>query len=526
MQAGYSGVEVCFNKNQFNPFILDDNKLAKLYQEILDLNLNIVALSTATTFFLSPIPHEPSLISIGNDERNKRIDVVKHGIRVARHLKIPIVSFQSGYLREYHKTTSDIDINNMLVTSIQSILATILPDDNITLVIEPEPGMYIETIAEALQLINKVNDNRFKLHLDICHAYCSEKKYLDAIRNNLHHVAYMHLANIKSGYNLKFTSIDTKKSISKNIEQNKDGYLYYIQNENRFLFIENKNKEYLTGLNEDTSVSQPIIRENKAYLDSVELVSEDIKEKAKPILNYLRQSRKINKPLCNTIQGKVHYHEFPSDGEIDFSAVMNILVSNYKGYVTVEIYNHASEWQNVLPRSFAYLTNLVNEIQVRDSKYLGIIDHRKVDAPYVRLETANKGFNGDYGCMYDLRILQPNSGNYIDPILMHSMEHALLYYFKNKYKNKFLCLAPMGCQTGFYLVLINQTNRNQIIIDFIVALENIENLNFVPYASDETCGQAVYHDLDKLKEFAKEILKSKNKLKGILQSEKFQYTHE
>jgi hypothetical protein len=240
------------------------------------------------------------------------------------------------------------------------------------------------------------------------------------------------------------------------MEQNKDGYLYYIQNENKFIFIENQNQEYLTETNEDINVSESIIRENKAYLDSVELVSEEIKEKVKPILSQLRKSRKINKPLCNTIQGKVHYHEFPDDGEIDFSAVMDILVLNYKGYVTVEIYNHASEWQNVLPRSFAYLTNLVNDVQVRNSKYLGVIDHRKVEAPYVRLETANKGFNGDYGCMYDLRFLQPNSGIYIDPIFMHSMEHVLLDYFKNKYKNEFLCLAPMGCQTGFYLVLMNQ----------------------------------------------------------------------
>ncbi|MBU2713454.1 S-ribosylhomocysteine lyase [Zooshikella harenae] len=512
-KAGYSGVELCFSRDQFNPFKLSDKQLAELKKDL--QNSNPVAISTATTFFLSDIPHEPSVISVDKIDRNERIEVVKQGIRVAKVLGVPCVSFQSGYLRETHKGYTNDEVNSILVTSIREILDEINEEDNIFLVIEPEPGMYIETVEEAFNLIKLVGHEKFKLHLDLCHTYCTEDNYLEVIDRVAPEVAYMHLADIKDGYNLRFKIASTFEDIVDSKEENVDGYLFYIQNEDLFYHVQDGEVKALQ-FDQEQEIKKSIIRENKAYIDSVEQVSFDILDKALPVLNNLRQSGAIKHPICNTIQGKVHYHEFPGNGEIDFVKVMEILTCKYNGYVTVELYNHADEWVSVLPDSFKYLSNMINKIYLERASYIGELDHRILKAPYVRLASANQGINGDYTCMYDLRFRQPNNNEYIDPIVMHSMEHALLYFFKKIYKNKFSCLAPMGCQTGFYLVLINELNSNDIIKNVEEILESIIHLEQVPYQSDQQCGQFEYHCLNQLQALAKEVLNKKHELSEVI----------
>lgn len=515
-ETGYEGVELSFNKKQFNPFVLTDQQLKQLREQFNDHGINPVAISTATTFFLSEIPHEPSVISIVPQERQKRIDVIKQGLRVAKILGVPCVSFQSGYLRDYHDKYTDEEIKILLIASIREVLESEYMDDSITLVIEPEPGMYIESVAEALDLINSVANDKFKLHLDLCHTYCTEENYLDTIDKVASEVAYLHLADIKSGYNLKFRVVDNLDEVTGNNEINIDGYLFYIRATDTFrLSAQGRITEITSDLSEE-EIDQSIKRENKAYIDSVEAVSLDILNKALPVLNYLRHSKIITKPICNTIQGKVHYHEFPGAGEIDFHKVMGILTKKYNGFVTVELYNHADEWNVVLPESLKYLTNLCNNHFLKNNNYIGEVDHRVVKAPYVRLASANMGINGDYTCMYDLRFRKPNSDSYIDPITMHSMEHALLYFFRTKYKSQFSCLAPMGCQTGFYLVLINVLNKDNVIKSLEEILINIMSLTAVPYQSSKDCGQANYHNLKNIQQLAKEILNSKNELCEVM----------
>lgn len=506
MNHGFSGVELCFDKEQFNPFLMTDDDIISLKKSLIKNGINPVAISTATTFFLSEIPHEPSVISINEEDRKKRISVVKKGINFARTLGIPIVSFQSGYLRNYHENMSRDEVEAQLICSIENILLSIRNDDDITLVIEPEPGMFIETLEDAKKLINKINNSRFRLHIDICHTFCTEDNYIDSIKNYIDLASYVHLADVRAGYNLKFSSVNSDKDIS--IKNNgRDGCLYHIKNENNFILILD-GKIVPHDFICDSECGDNILRENRAYLDSVELVSEEVKNLAMPILNNIRQLGLVDKPLCNTLQGKVHYHDFPGSGDIDFESVIKILNEKYHNYITVELYNHAKEWKDILPNSFKFLTNLKNKINLQSSFYIGEIDHRTVDAPYVRLATANYGVNGDVGCMYDLRFSQPNSEQYISPMLMHSMEHSLLSYFKNKYRNNFLCLAPMGCQTGFYLVLLNETNIKNIGEDLINALLEIKEFDLVPYANDKDCGQSMYHDLNELKYFAKNFLES------------------
>jgi len=60
---------------------------------------------------------------------------------------------------------------------------------------------------------------------------------------------------------------------------------------------------------------------------------------------------------------------------------------------------------------------------------------------------------------YDLRTRIPNGGDYMDHVTMHSMEHMLATYLRNsEMRADVLYFGPMGCRTGFYLLVRNADN--------------------------------------------------------------------
>ncbi|MEE1008465.1 MAG: S-ribosylhomocysteine lyase [Agathobacter sp.] len=55
---------------------------------------------------------------------------------------------------------------------------------------------------------------------------------------------------------------------------------------------------------------------------------------------------------------------------------------------------------------------------------------------------------------YDLRTRKPNAGDYMSNIAMHSVEHMFATCVRNsKISEKVVYFGPMGCQTGFYLLV-------------------------------------------------------------------------
>ena len=55
---------------------------------------------------------------------------------------------------------------------------------------------------------------------------------------------------------------------------------------------------------------------------------------------------------------------------------------------------------------------------------------------------------------YDLRTRKPNMGDYMDNITMHSVEHMFATYVRNsEIGDKVIYFGPMGCRTGFYLLV-------------------------------------------------------------------------
>ena len=76
---------------------------------------------------------------------------------------------------------------------------------------------------------------------------------------------------------------------------------------------------------------------------------------------------------------------------------------------------------------------------------------------------------------YDLRTRVPNAGSYMDNLTMHSVEHMFATYVRNSaLSDKVIYFGPMGCQTGFYLLMRDTTNEETLGLVLSV-LKNIVN---------------------------------------------------
>jgi sugar phosphate isomerase/epimerase len=152
-QAGYPGIELSFHRDQFNPFEVTDEYVEAIKHRLQEENITAACVATASHFFTPSRPHEPSLICPDLAGRKRRINLITRGIDLARKLDIPLVTFGSGFIRDEHVLHPSIDPHALLVDSIQQCLSEIRDGEDITLLIEPEPGMFIETISQVLELI-------------------------------------------------------------------------------------------------------------------------------------------------------------------------------------------------------------------------------------------------------------------------------------------------------------------------------------------------------------------------------------
>ena len=132
------------------------------------------------------------------------------------------------------------------------------------------------------------------------------------------------------------------------------------------------------------------------------------------------------------------------------------------------------------------------------------LDHTKVKAPYVRLAGIKTGIHGDNIHKYDMRICQPNQGHMEMPAL-HSLEHLMAELSRN-HSDKVVDISPMGCQTGFYIAMINHDDYDDVLDLIEGTLKDVLAADEVPACNEMQCGWAASHSLNDAKTLAREFL--------------------
>jgi sugar phosphate isomerase/epimerase len=389
-KAGYAGVEVSFHRDQFNPFDLTDDSLAAVRRAFESLRARPACVATASHFFTPSRPHEPSLMTPDLAGRKRRIDLVRRGVDVARKLGVSLVTFGSGFIRDEHVSNPSVNPRELLVDSIRQCLDFVRSDEDMTLLIEPEPGMFIETIEQALSLVAEVDSPCFRLHLDLNHMYCSERNYLAALAQAAPYTRYLHISDAQPGYNLKIV----KDAETLRLDLDFASTLVYFPQSAGYLLVDRRHPLYfgdrkpeaaqqkrmddlLAGAGapgplqyvDYTSLfngASPLESEIFVYLISMPGLSYDVLERARPILLYLRTAPGadgrplVDKMLANTLTGVVHFHEIPGEGSFDFAASFDTLTANgFSGYGSVELYHHVQSWEKALHDSYRHLSQFV-----------------------------------------------------------------------------------------------------------------------------------------------------------------------
>ncbi|WP_368567088.1 S-ribosylhomocysteine lyase [Enterococcus faecalis] len=131
------------------------------------------------------------------------------------------------------------------------------------------------------------------------------------------------------------------------------------------------------------------------------------------------------------------------------------------------------------------------------------LDHNTVKAPYVRLACTEQ--NGDALVeKYDLRFLQPNK-DALPTGALHTLEHLLAVNMRDELKG-IIDISPMGCRTGFYMIMWDQHSPQEIRDALVNVLNKVINTEVVPAVSAKECGNYKDHSLFAAKEYAKIVL--------------------
>ena len=108
---------------------------------------------------------------------------------------------------------------------------------------------------------------------------------------------------------------------------------------------------------------------------------------------------------------------------------------------------------------------------------------------------------------YDMRTRRPNTGDLMDNSTMHSLEHMFATYIRNgSLKDSVIYFGPMGCQTGFYL-LIRNADHDEVLRQIRLSLcKIIAHEGKVFGASSRECGNYRNLSLDAAKTEARRYL--------------------
>src|SRR5512143_1585421 len=144
-----------------------------------------------------------------------------------------------------------------------------------------------------------------------------------------------------------------------------------------------------------------------------------------------------------------------------------------------------------------------------DPTTVGELDHRRLRAPHVKLRSRRQGSKGDVVYCVDLRINKPNTV-FLSSTEMHSFEHFLLWGFQKYMPQNFISIGLMGCQTGFYLVLLNEGRAEVILDTYEKILKDVLTAGEVPYANIMQCGNYKNHSLELAQQLAQRVLDAKS----------------
>ena len=131
--------------------------------------------------------------------------------------------------------------------------------------------------------------------------------------------------------------------------------------------------------------------------------------------------------------------------------------------------------------------------------------------PGVYVSRRDKTRSGDVVTTFDLRFKAPNREPVMDMPALHTIEHLGATFLRNyaEWSERIIYFGPMGCRTGFYVILDGELESSEILglvkemLQFIGAFEGE-----IPGAKPAECGNYSEQNLNMAKYEAEKYLQA------------------
>ncbi len=131
------------------------------------------------------------------------------------------------------------------------------------------------------------------------------------------------------------------------------------------------------------------------------------------------------------------------------------------------------------------------------------VDHTTI-VPGIFTSRIDKVGDSSVVTTYDIRLTRPNREPAVDVAAMHSLEHIIATFLRNDpdWKDEIIYWGPMGCLTGFYLILKGSRTPQEIYDLIIRAFRAVNDVQIVPGTTPKNCGHYLMHNLGMAKWYA------------------------
>ena len=194
---GYRSVALTLDHGPLNPFEHGfADQLRKMYRLLNRLGMRNV-IETGARYLLDPrAKHEPTLVSPDPAARQRRIDFLSRAVDAARELGSDCVSLWSGVVH-------DRAHEGILWQRLENSLAQVVDyaaSRYVAIGFEPEPGMFIDTMARHDELCRRLGDRGLRLTLDVGHLHCQGElpltRYVERYGG---HLVNVHIEDMRAG---------------------------------------------------------------------------------------------------------------------------------------------------------------------------------------------------------------------------------------------------------------------------------------------------------------------------------------
>ena len=191
-EQGYASLAITPDRNMLNPYEKTFASEVRVWQHALaKAQMRCVVETGARHLLDSKRKHHPTLLSDAQDDCNRRIEFLRRAIELAGELNADCVSLWSGAV------CSDAD-ETLLWRKLTDGVGEVLDHASrcgVVLGFEPEPGMFIDTVARAEELFERLGRPKLLgLTVDIGHLECLGERPLAAtVRDVAHRIVNVHI---------------------------------------------------------------------------------------------------------------------------------------------------------------------------------------------------------------------------------------------------------------------------------------------------------------------------------------------